>query len=203
MNKQVILVGGFNEIIELCEECGIHVVGIIDNQLKHSLRGIPIIGCDDDIDYLSNTYKIYPIVITPDSPLIRKVLFDLYSSRGFQFYTLISPSAHISMSAKIGLGTIIQTGVNISSDTIIGNFCKINTMSNIMHDNIISDFVTIAPNALLLGKVKVGIASYIGAHSTILPGIDVGYKSIVGAGAVVTKNIVANTTVVGVPAKKH
>lgn len=31
--KDVILVGGFQEMIELCEECGVNIVGIIDRNL--------------------------------------------------------------------------------------------------------------------------------------------------------------------------
>jgi bifunctional N-acetylglucosamine-1-phosphate-uridyltransferase/glucosamine-1-phosphate-acetyltransferase GlmU-like protein len=38
-------------------------------------------------------------------------------------------------------------------------------------------------------------------HATILPGITIGENSMVGAGAVVTKDVPANTAVAGNPAK--
>ena len=41
----------------------------------------------------------------------------------------------------------------------------------------------------------------IGSSSTILCGITIGKNAIVGAGAVVTKDVPANTIVAGVPAK--
>ncbi|MCK7527916.1 MAG: hypothetical protein MZV64_65105 [Ignavibacteriales bacterium] len=41
----------------------------------------------------------------------------------------------------------------------------------------------------------------LGSSSTILCGITVGENAIVGAGAVVTKDVPANTIVAGVPAK--
>jgi acetyltransferase-like isoleucine patch superfamily enzyme len=50
--------------------------------------------------------------------------------------------------------------------------------------------------------VTIGRNVWLGCHVTILPGVTIGDNSIVGAGAVVTKNIPANETWAGVPAKK-
>ena len=49
--------------------------------------------------------------------------------------------------------------------------------------------------------VRVGNRVWIGAHATILPGVTIGDGAIVAAGAVVTKDVPANTIVGGVPAK--
>ena len=53
-----------------------------------------------------------------------------------------------------------------------------------------------------MGNVKVGKSCYIGENSTILPGKEIGKEAIIGAGAVVTKDIKKNITVVGVRAKE-
>ena len=50
--------------------------------------------------------------------------------------------------------------------------------------------------------VTIGRNVWLGAHVTVLPGVSIGDNAIVGAGAVVTKNIPANETWAGVPAKK-
>ncbi len=50
--------------------------------------------------------------------------------------------------------------------------------------------------------VVIGRNVWLGCHVTVLPGISIGDNAIVGAGAVVTKNIPANETWAGVPAKK-
>lgn len=49
--------------------------------------------------------------------------------------------------------------------------------------------------------VSIGDGVHIGANVTILPGVTIGDHAIIGAGAVVTKDVLANTTVAGVPAK--
>jgi len=42
---------------------------------------------------------------------------------------------------------------------------------------------------------------WIGANSVILPGVTVGENSVVAAGSVVTKDVLADTVVAGVPAR--
>lgn len=201
MKTNVIIVGGFHEIIELCEERGFNVVGIIDNELHDAYYGVPIIGKDADAERLFSKYGSCKVIITPDSPKVREKLVNLYKAIGYKFATLISPHAHISKSAEIGEGTVVQAGVNVSSATKIGCFCKLNSYCNVMHDNVIGDYTTIAPNAVLLGRVTVGKGAYIGSNSTILPNINIGSDSTVGAGAVVTREIFEGAIVKGVPAK--
>lgn len=201
MKSDVIIVGGFHEIIELCDECGLKVVGIIDNELVGTYYGVPVIGTDDDAEQLFSQYGSCKVVITPDSPKIREKLVSLYKAIGYEFATVISPLAHISKYAEIGEGTVVQSGANVSAATKIGRFCKLNSCCNVMHDNVINNYTTIAPNAVLLGRVTTGGKSYIGANSTILPNIIIGAGSTVGAGAVVTRNVDANVIVKGIPAK--
>ncbi|MGJ7024628.1 acetyltransferase [Petrimonas sulfuriphila] len=198
----VILVGGFCEIIELCEENSIKIVGIIDNISEKNYYGYPIICNDEAASHAFLQYKNTPIIITPDSPSIREKLFLKYSEIGFNFFSLIAKDSKISKSAIIGTGCVIQNGTNLSSNSVIGDFVKLNTNANVMHDVNIGNFTTIAPNSVILGKVKIGEKSYIGANSTILPYTNVGNSSIVGAGAVVTKDVYSNIVVVGNPAKK-
>ena len=201
MNKDVIIVGAFHEIIELCEDCGFHIVGIIDNKIQEDYSGYPILGTDDDRDKIHGEHPQCSVVISPDLPAVRIKLAKMYGESDYQFATVISPKANISRSATIGVGTVIQAGVNVSAETTIGEFVKVNTYANVMHDNKVGDFTTIAPNAVLLGYVNIGRSAYIGANSTILPYVVVGSAATVGAGAVVTKNVPVQRTVKGVPAK--
>lgn len=202
MDKKIILVGGFHEIIELCEDNHIEIIGIIDNHLTDDTYwGYPVIGKDENAKFLFDKHKNVPVLITPDIPSVRYNLYHYYKNIGFGIASLISRDAYISRSAEIGEGTIIQRGVNISSNTSIGQMVKINTNTNIMHDCMISSYVTVAPNTVLLGKVKVENEAYIGANATILPSVIIGQSAMVGAGSVVTKSVHSNTVVKGVPAR--
>ena len=200
--KQILLVGAFHEMIELCEDSGFEIVGLIDNAFEASdYYGYPILGTDEDAKMLHEKYPMCSVVITPDAPAVRKRLAQLYASLGFEFATIVHPSAMVSKTARIGQGSVIQRGVNVSSNTCIGRFCKLNTNANVMHDNHVGDFSTIAPNAVLLGYVDLEESAYIGANSTVLSNHTIGNGSIVGAGAVVVNNVPPGCTVVGVPAR--
>lgn len=58
------------------------------------------------------------------------------------------------------------------------------------------DRKTTYPAPIVLGKNV-----WIGSNATILQGVTIGDNAIVAAGAVVTKDVAANTVVGGVPAK--
>ena len=201
METKAILVGGFHEILELCSDAGVTVVGIIDDNLHDEYYGVPVIGRDEDAAAIRKEYGDIPVIITPDSPSVRKRLAGHLKECGFRFLSLISPESKVSKYSTIGEGSIVQSGVNVSAGTHVGSFVKLNTGSNLMHDNNIGDFVTFAPEALSLGRVTVGEGAYIGAHSTILPELNIGSDSTVGAGAVVTKDVPPGTVVKGVPAR--
>jgi acetyltransferase-like isoleucine patch superfamily enzyme len=82
---------------------------------------------------------------------------------------------------------------------------------------IIEDNVMLAPKVCLLseahpispkdrqtltaGKIHIKKNAWIGANATILQGVTIGENSVVAAGAVVSKNVAANTVVAGIPAK--
>ena len=165
--QDIIIVGAFHETIELCEQCGFNIIGLVDKAVGSSYCGYSILGKDEDAELLFKKYNCANIVIGPDSAVVKRKLYNIFSKVGFNFATVISPKAMVSKTAHIGEGCVIQSGVNISANTTIGRFCKINFNSNIMHDVSIADFTIIAPNAVILGRTKVGEGTYIGANSTI------------------------------------
>ena len=56
-------------------------------------------------------------------------------------------------------------------------------------------------SAVITGRVTIEDYATIGSNATVLPDLNIGAQSFVGAGAVVTKNVDAFSTVIGVPAK--
>jgi acetyltransferase-like isoleucine patch superfamily enzyme len=54
---------------------------------------------------------------------------------------------------------------------------------------------------LTVGKIHIKKNAWIGANATILQGVTIGENSVVAAGAVVSKDVPANTVVGGIPAK--
>ncbi|HUS95460.1 MAG TPA: acetyltransferase [Hyphomicrobiaceae bacterium] len=199
--RQIILVGAFVEIIELCDAISVEIVGIIDNSCTGSFQGRPILGTDTEADQILANHPGVPLHITPDSPKVRSKLSELYSRLGALFATLVHPEAFLAPSATVGAGSAIQARAQVSAETSIGCGVKVNTGANVTHDVEIGDFVTIAPAAVLLGRTRVGPRAYIGANATILPGISIGQDALVGAGTTVTRDVLAGAKIVGFSGK--
>lgn len=70
--------------------------------------------------------------------------------------------------------------------------------------NLITENHPLAPSdrrALICKPIVIKRNAWIGAAATILPGVTIGENAIVAAGAVVARDVAANTVVGGVPAK--
>jgi sugar O-acyltransferase (sialic acid O-acetyltransferase NeuD family) len=136
------------------------------------------------------------------NPFIRKGLFDLFNKWGGIQHSLISPFAHIGhYSNFIGQGTCIMTGAILTNSIDIGENCLINLNCTIGHDTKIGSYSELCPGVHVSGNVKIGDFSFIGTGAVILPGIQIGNGAIIGAGSVVSKNVIDNQLVKGIPAK--
>ena len=100
---------------------------------------------------------------------------------------------------KIGRNVLImggclmmsRGGITIDDDAMIAANAQLISNNHDLHDH-----------ALLVCKpVHICRNAWIGAGATILPGVTVGENAVVAAGAVVTKDVEANTVVGGNPAK--
>lgn len=121
-------------------------------------------------------------------------------------FTLKAKSAIIYDDVVLGDGALICDYAMLTSNIRIGKFFQANIYSYVAHDCIIGDYVTLAPKVCCNGRVKVGDHVYIGTGAIIKNGtsdkfLTIGEGAIIGAGAVVTKDVLPYTTVIGNPAK--
>lgn len=114
---------------------------------------------------------------------------------------IVHPSAWVHSSARLGPGVLIGANAVIQPDARIGAHAIINTAAVVEHDCIVGDYCHIAPRVCLAGTVKVGEGAFLGVGVSVKPGLYVGAWSIVGSGSVVIQDVLAGTTVVGVPAR--
>jgi sugar O-acyltransferase (sialic acid O-acetyltransferase NeuD family) len=115
---------------------------------------------------------------------------------------LAHPSAVLGSGIERSPGSVVLAGAVLNVGAILGLAAVVNTAAVVEHDAIVGDGAHVSPGAVLAGGATLGVGSWLGANATVLPGVRIGDGAIVGAGAVVLKDVPAQATVVGVPARR-
>ena len=111
----------------------------------------------------------------------------------------IQKGASIGKNCKISSHTFICEGVHIEDNCFIGHGVMFTNDLFPRATNPDGSAQTEADWSLIETFVKKGAS--IGSNATILCGISIGENALIGAGAVVTKDVPANSVVAGNPAK--
>ena len=111
------------------------------------------------------------------------------------FYTDCGKNIHIGRQVFINMGCKFQDqgGIFIDDGALIGHNVVLATLNHAIQPARRGD--------MLPAPIHIGKRVWIGSNATVLPGVTIGDGAVVAAGAVVTKDVPANTVVGGVPAK--
>ena len=112
----------------------------------------------------------------------------------------ICAHAFIENDVVIGDNVTVKCGVQLWDGLRVGNDVFIGPNATFCNDRYPRSGVRDSRRTLLNTIIEDGVS--IGAGSVILPGITIGRNAMIGAGAVVTKDVPPDTTVVGNPARE-
>ena len=143
----------------------------------------------------------YLVAIGGNTGETRSKIGKMFEDAGLKPYSAIHQTAFIAKNALIGECAQILAQSSICARVTIGKNCIINTGASIDHECILGNNVHIGPGAKLAGSIIIEDNVFVGINATILPRIKIGKNAIIGAGAVVTKDVLADRTVVGNPAR--
>lgn len=135
----------------------------------------------------------------PDAGLRREIV-NRYGALA-AWATIVHATAWISPSAAIGHGAVVLGGAVVNAGATIGDHAIVNTAAVVEHDVRVGDFVHLAPGAVVGGGTKIGSGAFIGIGARIRDHVEIGDDAVVGMGAIVTADVPAKVTVVGVPAR--
>lgn len=186
------------------------------NSLYHQYQVIGFFDDGKSKDDIVNGYKIlggfgelntWPekidVVLAIASSEVKRKIVEHLKNENIKFPTLIHPSAVImdKTYSTIDCGCIICAGVVISVNTILHRFIALDWNCTVGHDTEINDYSSFMPSVNISGESVIGSCVYVGVGAKLINRLKVGDNTVVGAGAVVAKDLPANCTAVGVPAK--
>lgn len=201
MKEKIILVGAgghAKSVIDCIDSGKFEVVGFIDDNKKGAHCGFPVIGnkLEDIVEY--QKYK-YFVTIGDIAP--RKRWYEKLKKHNLKTVNIIDKTAIISPSAKIGSGNFIGKFAIINADSVIGDDNVINTRALIEHECVVGSHTHLSTNSVINGNVIINDCVFLGSCAVCIGQLTIGESTTIGAGSVVIKDVEANVTVVGVPAK--
>jgi sugar O-acyltransferase (sialic acid O-acetyltransferase NeuD family) len=178
------------------------VAGFLDDARPPGSRylDLPILGALKDASRFPECSFIN--VIGSETSYRRRA--EIVQSTGLapeRFATLVHPKASVSPWARLGRGVYVSFGASVGGGVVTGDHVSFSPGCIIGHDSVISDCALIAPGAVISGFVRVGRSCYIGAGAMIRQRVRIADGALVGIGAVVIRDVAAEATVVGNPAR--
>lgn len=209
IKNRLILVGGgafARELINWVEDLvdlgkSIPVSGFLDEDPK-ALEKFGYLT-----SYIGTTSAYKPLsgdqlLMAIGDPKSKKILYEELKSKGASFFKLIHPSAVIARTANLGEGVVVCPQAFISANAKVGTLCAINGNASVGHDVQLGSFSTLSSHVDLTGWVQIEECAFFGSGSRVLPKVKIGSGARIGAGAVVIRNVAADTVVFAPPAKR-
>lgn len=181
------------------------VVGFLDDnpQLAGTkLLGKPVLGSISQLEELARSKKIAGALvgISCNHMPLRKRLFSEIQKLKLETPTVISPTAHVHSTSKIGKGTLVCSGAVVHMFATVGSNAVLYSNSTVEHECVLGDNVYLGPGVNFCAAVSVGKNTFIGTGANVVCP-KVGEDVVVGAGAAVVEDLPDGAIAVGVPAR--
>lgn len=196
----------FQELKEQLKNCkdnylnDVECAGFLDDKSNalEGFIGYPPVVCSVE-EYQPGDNDVF-ICALGDPKWVRHYTGIIESKNG-NFISLISPYASIGKNTKIGDGSIIPGWTAISCDVLLGRHTYVGVFCDLGHDVRVGDCCHIGAYTFIGGGAYLGNCVTSHPRVNILPHKKIGDNAVLGAASVVIRNVKADTTVFGVPAK--
>ena len=180
MKHKILLIGGgghCKSVIDIIEQEGRYTIaGIVDKKELVGTRVLDyeVIGCDDDLERLHQTYK-YAIVTVGQikSNSLRVKLFNTLKNIGYILPVIVSPLAYVSKHSMIEEGSVVHHHAVVNANSKIGKNCIVNTKALVEHDVTVEDHCHISTGAIINGGGVVRENTFFGSNAVSKESIEI------------------------------
>ncbi len=146
------------------------------------------------------TFRLNAVYHTPDE--VRGLLSELFGYKVPQTLRVFPPFyTDFGKNITVGEGVFVNACCHFQDHggVTIGNGCQIG--HNVIFATLNHELAPERRKKTYPAPIVLGRNVWVGSNTTILQGVTIGDNAVVAAGAVVTKDVAANTMVGGVPAR--
>ena len=200
MTKPLIILGSGGHasvLVDILKQQRRVILGFVSPGVRPESRvfcDIPHFSEDDDVlAFDKSEVKLVNGIGSIPGNSLRTLLYNHFSSNGYEFETVISSDSVVSSYAHLHDGVQVMAGAIIQTGAVIGSNSIINTGAIVDHDCNLGNNNHVAPGATLSGQVHSEENVHFGTGASVIQCVKIGKNVVIGAGAAITKNVQENT----------
>lgn len=201
MGRRLLILGAGGHaraVADLAVACARSIAGFLG--ARGASGTADVIGSDDDLARLFAERRFDDAIVGVGNTALarRPELFARLRELEVSTPKLVHPSAVVSSSATIGLGSVLFPHVVVGAHASVGENAVIYSGSVLEHGCRIGDHAFLAPGVILCGDVCVEAGAFVGAGAVVAPGVVIGKGAVVSAATRVAHDVSAGMKVSGV-----
>ncbi|MGC2639260.1 MAG: biotin/lipoyl-containing protein [Acidobacteriaceae bacterium] len=161
-----------------------------------TVLNVPILGGRDAVERLFRDGVFDAAVVSVSTSIdFRLRMAEMQKRLNIPMANVIDPSARVQRNAVLGTGNVILAYCQIGSCAVLGDGNFLSPYVDIEHHCTVGDYCTFGPGVMMSSLVHIESRVKFGTGIFIEPKLTIGSDSIVGSGAILTRNIPANSIV--------
>jgi sugar O-acyltransferase (sialic acid O-acetyltransferase NeuD family) len=165
---------------------------------KERLFGLPVVAMDEiERAFPPSNHSFYAALVYTWMNRLRTRLYEAMKARGYTPASYISSRAFVWRNVELGEHCFIFEDNTIQPFVSIGNNAVLWSGNHIGHHTRIGDNCFISSHVVVSGFCTVGDNCFIGVNATFGNNLNIGDDCLVGSGALVARDVAADTLVKG------
>jgi sugar O-acyltransferase (sialic acid O-acetyltransferase NeuD family) len=167
---------------------------------RTGLFGLPVIPLEElSARYAPADHWFYAAVVYTQLNRLRARLYHTAKQMGYAAASYVSPRAFVWRNVELGDHCFVFENNVLQPFVKVGDNVVLWSGNHIGHHSTIGDHCFVSSHVVVSGFCDLGPSCFVGVNATFGNNVTVGADCLVGAGAVVIKNIAADTLVKGNP----